>query len=129
MGVKFVPYSLLLIRKATRNDKYVSFLIPYLIRNKEWLIVVIPFYLFAFKFAERRFVERWITECRMPLPMPIHRMWIRQMLIRWILICRMPTRWMPISRMSICRMLIRKWWITKCPFAECRFAECRFTEW
>ena len=35
MGVKLVPYSLFLIRKGIRNEKYVSFLIPYLIRNKE----------------------------------------------------------------------------------------------
>ena len=35
MGVKLVPYSLFLIRKEIRNEKYVSFLIPYLIRNKE----------------------------------------------------------------------------------------------
>ena len=38
MGVKLVPYSLFLIfliRKGIRNKQYVSFLIPYLIRNKE----------------------------------------------------------------------------------------------
>ena len=35
MGVKLVPYSLFLIRKGIRNEKYVSFLFTYLIRNKE----------------------------------------------------------------------------------------------
>ena len=38
--------SLFLRIKVIRNDKYVSFLIPYLIMNKERLIVVIPFTLF-----------------------------------------------------------------------------------
>ena len=33
MGVKLVPYSLFLIRKGIRNEKYVSFLIPYLYSN------------------------------------------------------------------------------------------------
>ena len=35
MGVKLVPYSLFLIRKGIKNEKYVSFFIPYLIMNKE----------------------------------------------------------------------------------------------
>ena len=34
-GHKLVSYSLFLIRKGIRNKKYVSFLISYLIRNKE----------------------------------------------------------------------------------------------
>ena len=35
MGVKLVPYSLFLIRKGIRNEKDVSFLIPYSLFNKE----------------------------------------------------------------------------------------------
>ena len=35
MGVKLVLYFLFVIRKGIRNEKYVSFFIPYLIRNKE----------------------------------------------------------------------------------------------
>ena len=35
MGVKLLIYSLFLIRKGIRNEKYVSFLILYLIRYKE----------------------------------------------------------------------------------------------
>ena len=46
MGVKLVTYSLFLNRKEIGNNKYVSFLIPYLIRNKEWFIVAITFSLF-----------------------------------------------------------------------------------
>ena len=35
MGVKLIPYSLFLIRKGIRNEKYMSFLIPYLTTNNE----------------------------------------------------------------------------------------------
>ena len=55
MGVKLVPYSF--IRKGIRNEKYVSFLIPYLIRNKELHVFSSPYFLFVLKFVECRFSE------------------------------------------------------------------------
>ena len=57
MGVKLVTYFLFLIRKGIKNEKYVSFPIPYLIKNKELHVLFIPYSLFVFKFAECRFAE------------------------------------------------------------------------
>ena len=58
-GVKLVPYSAL-----EKDEKYVSFLIPYVIRNKEWHVLFIPYSLFVFKFVVCRFSECWITQCQ-----------------------------------------------------------------
>ena len=69
--------SLFLIRKGIRIEKYVSFLIPYLIMNKKWHVLLIPYFLFEFKFAKCRFAECRFTDCGFggcQFDIPINRM-------------------------------------------------------
>ena len=100
-------YSLFLIRKGIRNENYVSFIIHYLIRNKELHVLFIPYSLFVFKFAECRFAECWIAQCR-----------FAECLFAK---CRFTKCGFGESRFAEYR-------IAECQLAECRLAECRFAE-
>ena len=110
MNDKLVAYSLFLTTKGIRNEKYVSFIIPHLIRNKEWQVLLIPYSLFVFKFAECRFAEFWFAECRFAECLFVKCRFTEcgfgECRFK-IPIRRMPTRWMPISGMSIRQMSIR----------------------
>ena len=97
-----IPYTLFLIRKGIRNEKYVTFFISYLIRNKEWHVLFIAYSLFVIKFTQCRFAECWITQCR-----------FAECLFAK---CRFAECWFGKCRFAEYRI------------AECQLAQCRLVE-